>query len=265
MTATETQSDAPPLLWEVDDGVLHCILNRPEALNALTPDLLFTLADVVRDVAPRPDVHLVLVSGTGGRAFSAGFDLKVLRALGKQAHQGAPLETATAALLGCAKPTVAAVDGYCLGAGMDLAMSCDFRFATPGSRFGVPAIAIGTVYRPRAVARFVDVLGPTVTKQLFMMGRRFTAEAALDAGIAQVVAGPDELIATARDWAGYGPESSAAVEAHKQIIDALTATADRSPAFWAPLDELRARSVDSRERRAAVEAFSNQRQEGPRS
>ena len=247
------------LCWEVADGVLLVTLDRPDALNALTPSLLFSLAEVVGTEAARAEVRLVCLVGQGGRAFSAGFDLKVLRALGKDAHRGQPLETATDALRGCPKPTVAAVDGYCLGAGMDLAMACDFRFATPGSTFGVPAISIGTVYRPRAIERFVDLLGPTTTKQLFALGRRFPAPAALTAGICQVVAERDEMLAEVRAWADIKPGSMTAVQAHKQIVDALVETSDRGPDFWAPLDELRTRSVDSVERKNAVEQFSSGR------
>jgi enoyl-CoA hydratase len=250
------------LLWSVQDGVLECVLNRSGALNALTPSLLKTLAEVVSDVAARPDVRLVAVLGAGGRSFSSGFDLKVLRALGADAHKGAPLETATGVLRDCPKPTIAVVDGYCLGAGMDLAMSCDFRFATPQSRFGVPAIRIGTVYRPRAIERFVDVLGPTVTKQLFALGRQFEADQALLAGIVQLVADRDDLMSAVADWADYKPESATAVQAHKHIVDAFSKTADRGPEFWEPLDALRQRSVNSDERKAAVEAFSTTRKEG---
>jgi enoyl-CoA hydratase/carnithine racemase len=246
-----------PLLISTENGRLRCVLNRPRALNALTPDLLFALASAVSGASDDPAVRAVVVEGAGGRAFSAGFDIKVLNALGPRAHEGQPLERATGALIACTKPTVALVRGHCLGAGFDLAMSCDFRLATPGSTFSVPAVKIGTVYRPQAIERIWRTLGPTVAKALFVVGRVFDAGDALRAGIVQQVIEPDALEAAALAWTDVPDQGAFASSAQKQIIEAFAATADRSAAFWAPLDQLRAESVASRERRTALADFSN--------
>lgn len=252
--------ETDPLLIFAEGGRLRCVLNRPSALNALTPDLLFALASAVSGVSDDPDVRAVVVEGAGGRAFSAGFDIKVLHALGPRAHEGQPLETATGALGACTKPTVALVRGHCVGAGFDLAMSCDFRIATPGSTFSVPAIKIGTVYRPKSIEGIWRTLGPTVTKALFVVGRVFDADDALRAGIVQQVVEPEALDEAVWAWTNVPEQGTFASSAHKQIIQALAATADRSPAFWEPFDQLRAESVSSSERRKALADFSGRSQ-----
>lgn len=249
--------EADPLLVRSDNGRLWCVLNRPYALNALTPELLFALAAAVTGASEDPEVRAVVVEGAGDRAFSAGFDLKVLHALGPGAHHGRPLETAVGALTACTKPTVAVVRGHCVGAGFDLAMACDFRIATAGSRFSVPAIRIGTVYRPQSIERIWRTLGPTVTKALFVVGHVFDADEALRAGIVQQVVAPDALDEVALSWTDVPDQGAFASSAQKRIIEAFGATSDRSPEFWAPLDQLRAESVASRERRRAVANFSN--------
>ena len=254
-TSDTRAHDEAPLLWSVREGVLRCVINRPGALNALTPELLFLLAEVVTAQASDPAVKVVTLAGAGSRAFSAGFDLKSLAEGSAKAHAGQPLERANDALLACPKPTIALVSGYCVGAGFDTAMSCDFRIATPDSSFFVPAIKIGTVYQPRAIEKFWRLLGPTTTKQLFVMGRRFSAEDAYRVGIVQQVVEVQEVDAAVAEWASISDKSMSAMMAHKKIIDAIDRTTDRGPAFWEPLDELRSKSVASPERKAAVASF----------
>lgn len=255
--ANAVAGDPDPLLVSTDSGRLRCVLNRPSALNALTPGLLFALARAVSGASDDPGVRAVIVEGAGGRAFSAGFDIKVLHTLGTRAHEGQPLETATAALAACVKPTLAMVRGHCVGAGFDLAMSCDFRIATPGSTFSVPAIKIGTVYQPKSMERIWRSLGPTVAKALFVVGRVFDADDALRAGIVQQVAEPDALDEVALAWTDVPDQGAFASSAHKRIIEAFASTFDRSATFWGPLDQLRAESVTSSERRKALADFSN--------
>lgn len=254
--------EADPLLTTIEDGRLRCVLNRPGALNALTPDLLFALARAVSEASDDPAVRAVVVEGAGEKAFSAGFDIKVLHALGARAHEGQPLETATGALVACSKPTVALIRGHCVGAGFDLAMSCDFRLATPGSKFSVPAIKIGTVYRPQAIERIWRTLGPTVTKALFVVGHVFDAEEALRGGIVQQVVEPEALEEAALAWTNVPDQGTFASSAQKRIIEAFAATTDRSAEFWGPLDQLRSESVSSRERQTALADFSNRSRRG---
>ncbi len=246
-----------------EDGWLRCILDRPEARNALHPDQLSELTDAVNQGATDPAVSIVTVEGAGGRAFSAGFDIKVLAELTPQdALHNPSLMRATAALRACPKPTLAIIAGYCLGAGLDLALSCDFRIATRGSRFGIPAVKLGTVYSARQIEHIVATLGSTLTKQLFVLGQEFDTESAYAVGLIQEILGDDDVDKAISHWVTLPNVGAYARNAHKRIIDALAAPATRSPEFWKPFDALRLASLQAGERRAtAIRDFKRRRRQ----
>jgi enoyl-CoA hydratase/carnithine racemase len=241
------------LLDERVGSVRRLTLNRPERRNALHPDQLGRLRDVVNEASADESISAVTIEGAGEAAFSAGFDIDVLAQSAEGTHPSTSLFEAVTALAACRKPTFALIRGHCLGAGFDLAMACDFRLGCGDVRFGVPAVRLGTVYEPRSVDRIQRLIGPTVTKELFVMGRELGGERALAVGILQELVGADrDLDAALSTWLS---ERSDAAEGHKLIIDALVATVDRSARFWEPLDRLRAESLSSRERKRALSAF----------
>ena len=250
--AVRTSAD---LLSTIEGGRLRLVINRPQALNALTPGVLFELAKQFTELAGDPLVRYVTIEGSGDEAFSAGFDIKVLAELGPDAHRGDPLGAASDAIASCPKITVAIIRGHCLGAGLELAMSCDFRVATDGSRFAVPAIRLGTFYRPRAIERFWRMLGPSVTKALFVAAHEFSAEEALRVGIVEELAPPPALDDVATTWANVSEQGADAAAAHKLLIDALGAEAHPGPDFWLPFDELRNEFLTGRQRADALESF----------
>ena len=134
--------------YEVKDRVAWVTLNRPEAMNALSQGLLADLGTVFREIGRDDDVLVVILTGEGGRAFSAGADLKEMAA--RQAEQVAAGRAADHRSAGrgrfkpfdavgkCRKPVIAAIDGYCLAGGFELAISCDIRVASRKSVFGLP-------------------------------------------------------------------------------------------------------------------------------
>jgi len=261
---TDPVASSAVLITERLGPRLRCILNRPESHNALNPELLDSMATIIESTAAADDVLVVTIEGAGTRAFSAGFDIKVMAAVaGGPDWRRHALQRATNAVASCPKPTVALIRGFCFGAGFDLAMACDFRLATTESRFAVPAIKLGTVYEPRSIERIWNVLGPTVTKELFMLGREFSSSDALRAGIVQEVVEATNLQEAADRWTTIPPGGVQAVFAHKRIIDAFGATSDRSAEFWAPLDALRQQSLEAKERAAAVDAFTKRRSAAP--
>lgn len=242
---------------ERDDDVLRLVLDRPERRNALHPEQLAALIDVLSGL-PR-DVALVTLEGAGDAAFSAGFDIKVLAAAGPGEHPSEKVFEAAGALAACPVPTLAVVRGFCLGAGFDLAMACDFRIGTPTARFGVPAVRIATVYEPRSVDRIRRLVGPTVTKELFVLGREFDADRAVAAGLLQEVVAPDAVGEAVRGWV---PPNRDVAAAHKLMVDRLESRHDRPETLWWQLDGLRERSVAGADRQAALDQFV-QRSSGP--
>lgn len=242
--------DPEMLRVEREDDVLRLVLNRPERRNALHPEQLAALVDVVSGVPD--DVALVTIEGAGDAAFSAGFDIKVLAAAAPGERPSEKVFEAAGALAACPVPTLAVVRGFCLGAGFDLATACDFRIGTPTARFGVPAVRIATVYEPRSVDRIRRLLGPTVTKELFVLGREFDADRALAVGLLQQVVAPDAVADAVRGWL---PPDRVVAAAHKLMIDRLEARHDRPSALWPELDALRECSVSGADRQDALDRF----------
>jgi enoyl-CoA hydratase len=245
-------ADTDMLRVERDDDVLRLVLNRPERRNALHPEQLAQLIGVVSDVPD--DVVLVTLEGEGDAAFSAGFDIKVLAVAGPGERPSEKVFEAAGALAACPVPTLAVVRGFCLGAGFDLATACDFRIGTPTARFGVPAVRIATVYEPRSVDRIRRLVGPTVTKELFVLGREFDADRAVAVGLLQEVVAPDAVQEAVRGW--ISPNREVAI-AHKLMIDRLEARHDRPGTLWPELDALREHSVSGTDRQAALDRFTH--------
>lgn len=243
-------ADTDMLRVERDGDVLRLVLDRPERRNALHPEQLAQLIGVVSDVPD--DVALVTLEGGGDAAFSAGFDLKVLAGAGPGERPSEKVFEAAGALAACPVPTLAVVRGFCLGAGFDLAMACDFRIGTPTARFGMPAVRIATVYEPRSVDRIRRLVGPTVTKELFVLGREFDAYRAVAVGLLQEVVAPGAVADAVRGWI---PPDREVAAAHKRMVDRLEARGDRPETLWQELDALRERSVSGTDRQVALGRF----------
>jgi enoyl-CoA hydratase/carnithine racemase len=177
-----------------DAGCAWVVLNRPNVHNALSVALLAELERTVREVDADDSVGVIVISGAGGRAFSSGFDLRDAGGEGRPAVPGAyPDVTRQGGLPGfdavanCATPVVAAIDGYCLGGGLELAMLCDLRIATRSSSFGLPEAhrgmmgGAGLAHLSRAIP-----LGEALWMHL--TGARMTAERAHQIGLVQALA-----------------------------------------------------------------------------
>jgi enoyl-CoA hydratase/carnithine racemase len=244
---------APALLRTEDDGVVTLTLNRPAVHNALHPEQLRELAATLAELAGDPELRLLALTGAGEGAFSSGFDIEALRAGAPGERPSQVLFEVTAALADFPAPTLAAVRGYCYGAGLDLALSCDHRVATADARFALPAARLGTVYEPRSLARMQRLVAPAAAKRLAVCGQTLGAEEALRAGLVDSLVEPGDLAATVAGWV---EAPAAGARAHKRILDALAAGPERPPGFWEPLDALRAASLDSGARRAALDDFA---------
>jgi enoyl-CoA hydratase/carnithine racemase len=132
-----------PVIVETRDRKLYVLLNRPEALNAQNQAMRDALVEAIDRLESDPELLVGIIYGVGGRAFSAGADLKEAQDRGGGPHKPEPEQRRPSwvhfeAVRWAAKPLIAAIDGYCLGGGLELANYCDIRIATEGSRFGQP-------------------------------------------------------------------------------------------------------------------------------
>ena len=201
-----SQSDSEVLVELREDGVALVTLNRPKA-NALSIGLLGLLAESVSGLAADKPGALVLWGGE--RIFAAGADIKEFSGTGSATGSGSgtaarisdAFKAATAAIsdLGC--PSIAAISGYALGGGLELALGCDFRFAATSARLGQPEILLGIIPGGGGTQRLARLIGPARAKELVMTGRQIAAPEALAWGLVDRVVANSEVLATALDFA----------------------------------------------------------------
>jgi enoyl-CoA hydratase len=186
------------VLTENRDGVLWLTVNRPEKLNALNSATLGEISTVVDSVGEDDDVWAVVVTGAGEKAFVAGADISELNTLG-------PVEAKEFALRGQAifrrierltKPVVAAVNGFALGGGCELAMACHLRVATSNAVFGQPEVKLGLIPGYAGTQRLPRLVGRGRALEILLTGRNVSAGEAEKIGLANAVCEPAELVDT---------------------------------------------------------------------
>jgi len=189
-----------------DDSVAVVTIDRPDALNALNVETLTELRDRLLELAADEDARVVVLTGAGEKAFVAGADIKYMseldpdraKAWGALGHEtGRLLETMP-------KPTIAAVNGFALGGGCELALACDIRYASSRAKLGQPEINLGIVPGWGGTQRLAHVCGIGVAKELIYTGRTVDAEEALRIGLVNAIADPvlEKALETAHELAG---------------------------------------------------------------
>ena len=175
-----------------DGAVAVVAIDREEALNALDVATLTELRDRLAEVRDDEDVRAVVLTGAGEKAFAAGADIKYMSGLDVDGAKawGALGHEATALLETMPKPAIAAVNGFALGGGCELALACDLRFASARAKFGQPEINLAIVPGWGGTQRLARVCGIGVAKDLIYTGRTIDAEEALRVGLVNAIADP---------------------------------------------------------------------------
>jgi enoyl-CoA hydratase/carnithine racemase len=206
---------------ETDQSVATLRLNRPP-MNALDRALTDDLIAAAGQVAADPDVRAVVLYG-GERLFAAGADIKEManNSYPAMAAYSSRLQEAFDAVAEMAKPVVAAVTGYALGGGLELALAADFRVLGEGAQVGQPEILLGIIPGAGGTQRLPRLIGPARAKDLIFSGRFVRADEALAIGLADQVVPDDRVLTAARELAGrYAAGPPIALAAAKQAIDA---------------------------------------------
>jgi enoyl-CoA hydratase/carnithine racemase len=188
------------VLAQVDEGVGVARLNRPEARNALSADLMEELALVVEAWDADPEVRCIVVAGSDD-VFAAGADIKAMRERSFQEALVTPTAGVWPRLAACRTPLVAAVSGYALGGGCELALTCDMIVASETAEFGQPEILLGIIPGAGGTQRLARAIGKQRAMELVLTGRRITAEEAHRIGIVNRVAGRDDWLQQAIELA----------------------------------------------------------------
>jgi len=188
--------------FEKKDKIGYVTVNRPEALNALNLEVINELTDVFAKIDADDDVSIAILTGEG-RAFVAGADIAWLRSLGPV--DGRKLAMKAQALMdlieGIEKPVIAAVNGFALGGGCELAMACDIRLASDKAKFGQPEVNLGIIPCFGGTQRLPRLVGKGMAKYLIFSSEMIDAEEALRIGLADRVYPAEELLAKAEELA----------------------------------------------------------------
>lgn len=209
---------APGLREESRDGALWWTLDKPERRNAVGPDALRWI--VQRCATLRGET--VVLRGAGEDAFCAGFDLTALNPTADGPPPDAPLAEAAAAIEAADATFIAAINGFAIGAGLELACACDLRIARDDAWFAIPAAKLGVVYHAAGLQRLHAVLGPAVLRRLLLLGERVNADALAEAGALTHLVAPTSLSATIETTvAAVGRGATLSQRAHRSFLRAL--------------------------------------------
>jgi enoyl-CoA hydratase len=231
---------------EREDAVATVVVDREEAMNALDVVTLTELRDVLQELRDDADVRVVVLTGAGERAFVAGADIKAMSVMDVDAAKkwGALGHEVSALLESIAKPTIAAINGFALGGGCELALACDIRYASSNAKLGQPEINLGIIPGWGGTQRLARACGIGCAKELILTGRVVDAEEALQRGLVNGVHDPvlDKALDTARALASKSPVAlRAAKEATNRALQGdhaknLSAEADRFGELFASED-----------------------------
>ncbi|MGB9684660.1 MAG: enoyl-CoA hydratase/isomerase family protein [Candidatus Bathyarchaeales archaeon] len=191
------------MLYEKREGVATITINRPEALNAFNAEVVGEILQALEDVKTDENTRVVVLTGAGEKAFSAGADIKAMK--GMNALKARALsqmgEKICTALENLEKPVIAAINGYALGGGLEVTMACDLRIASENARMGQTEINIGLIPGWGGTQRLTRLIGATKAKELIFTGKMIDAKAAEQLGIVNMVVSPDKFREAVRQFA----------------------------------------------------------------
>ena len=219
------------ILMEKDGGIGRIIFNNPERHNAVSLEMWEGVTEALEDLKNDDDVRVVVVTGAGGKSFVSGADIskfedersseeaiKLYDEVGRRAYFG---------LYNFPKPTIAKIQGYCIGGGVAVAICCDIRICTDKSSFGIPAAKLGLGYAFDKVRQLSDLVGPAFAKEIFFTGKRFAADEAAGMGLVNRVVPDAEIEDFVKDYAetivGNAPMTVASI---KKIVGEIVKNPD---------------------------------------
>jgi enoyl-CoA hydratase len=191
------------LLYEKANGIAKVTLNRPDKLNALNSTVYKELYDAFESAENDPDVRVVVLTGSGEKAFGAGSDVAEMQNMGPLDIQKfmATIRKTSDFIYNLTKPTIAAIHGYTLGGGCELSMCCDLRIASEKAKFGQPEINLGLIPGAGGTQRLTRLIGAAKAKEMIFMGDQIDAATAFNLGLVNKIVPPEKLMEEAMAWA----------------------------------------------------------------
>ena len=221
-STTYTSSTERVEVW-TEAATLHIRFNNPVRHNALSVDMWEAVPPLLAQAELDDDIRMVVFSGAGEKAFVSGADITQFEDMraAKEAvkYYEAMAEESLMSIYNCRKPTLALIRGYCIGGGVNVAISCDIRLASTDSVFSIPAARLGLGYRYSALKNLVNLIGVGAAKDLFFTARRIDATEAKALGLVTRLAEPAELAALLAQYTGAMAENAPiTVQAGKAIM-----------------------------------------------
>lgn len=189
------------LQTQLEDGIFTITINRPDKMNALNKEVINELMQAIGEVYDNPEIKSAIITGAGNKAFVAGADISGFSGvspdqatgLAKRGHEVFDkIENAP-------KPIVAAVNGFALGGGCELALACHFIYASDNAKFGQPEVNLGLIPGYGGTQRMTQVIGRNRSMELLMTGNMFTAKEAMEYGMVNKVTSQDELLSKVKE------------------------------------------------------------------
>ena len=273
MTADPPPGGAPPgpsplangklILDHPAAAVARLTISNPERRNALDHEILDALAEVMPSLDRGIEIRCVVITGEGN-IFSAGYDIADIPegsfATDAEALVAHPFHAAMEAITAHPYPVLAAINGHCLGGGLELAVRCDLRLATMSAELGMPPAKLGLIYGHTGLQKFIDVIGIGRTKELFLTGRNLSAPRAMAVGLINDTVPDGELPAAALELASeVAANAPLSTRGNKRAIEVLNAYPRLTPDSERELVELRRSCFTSEDFREGIKAFAEKR------
>lgn len=216
-----------PLLIERKDSVVTLILNRPAKKNSLSPELVELFLKTLEDLAGDDRVRVLVIRGSGDKAFCSGYDLRALPTKASDDVRGKlqtlnPVEALFEAVVNFPYPVIALINGVAFGAGCELAICCDIRIGTDDTRIGMPPAKLGLVYPFRGLRRFIQTIGVASCREMFFTGRTYQGARLKELGLLNYLVSADEIESFTFDMAAeIAANAPLALRGTKRVINLL--------------------------------------------
>ncbi len=210
------------IIYEKSEAIATITLNRPEALNAFSKEVIEEVLQAVEDAKNDENVRVVVLTGAGEKAFSAGADIKAMKGMNALKARELSLmgEKLCCALENMEKPVIAAMNGYALGGGLEVAMSCDLRIASENVRMGQTEINIGLIPGWGGTQRLTRLVGVAKAKEMVFTGRMIDAKTAEQLGIVNMVVPADKFKEAVKQFAAeLATKAPVAIKVAKALIN----------------------------------------------
>jgi enoyl-CoA hydratase len=210
------------IIYEKSEGIATITLNRQDVLNALSKEVIDEILQALEDVRNDENIRVVIITGAGEKAFSAGADIKDMK--GMTAIKARDLSTMGGrlcdAIENLEKPVIAAINGFALGGGLELAMACDIRIASENARMGQTEINIGLIPGWGGTQRLTKLIGMTKAKELIFTGKMIDAKTAEQLGLINMVVPPEKFKEAVRQFAAeLASKAPVALKVAKALIN----------------------------------------------